>query len=101
MKAVVCRMLKSTGKELCETERSFVILFIYTTFIKRSIHKQTCSNALFNKNIYSCNSKVSCIPSFSEFLQKFMFSYKATIIESDNSLMNGIIKSTFFFFRSV
>ena len=25
------------------------ILFIYTTFIKRSIHKQTCSNALFNK----------------------------------------------------
>ena len=26
-----------------------LILFIYTTFIKRSIHKQTCSNALFNK----------------------------------------------------
>ena len=27
----------------------FIYLFIYTTFIKRSIHKQTCSNALFNK----------------------------------------------------
>ena len=28
---------------------SYIYLFIYTTFIKRSIHKQTCSNALFNK----------------------------------------------------
>ena len=27
----------------------YLYLFIYTTFIKRSIHKQTCSNALFNK----------------------------------------------------
>ena len=26
-------------------------VFIYTTFIKRSIHKQTCSNALFHKYI--------------------------------------------------
>ena len=25
----------------------YIYLFIYTTFIKRSIHKQTCSNALY------------------------------------------------------
>ena len=36
----------------------FIYLFIYTTFIKRSIHKQTCSNALFNKYIYTVVSIV-------------------------------------------
>ena len=36
-------------------------LFIYATFIKRSIHKQTCSNALFNKYIYTVVSIVDII----------------------------------------
>ena len=31
------------------------------------------------------------IPSFRELLRKFVFSFKTRIIESDNSLLNGII----------
>ena len=33
-------------------------------------------------------------PSFNELLRKFVFSFKTRIIESDNSLVNGIITST-------
>ena len=35
---------------ICRAEQ---LLFIYTTFIKRCIHKQKCSNAIFNKYIYT------------------------------------------------
>ena len=34
------------------------------------------------------------ILSFNELLRKFVFSFKTRIIESDNSLVNGIVTST-------
>ena len=38
----------------------YLFLFIYTTFIKRSIHKQICSNALsWNKHVNHISLKVS------------------------------------------
>ena len=38
--------------------------------------------------------------SFNELLRKFVFSFKARIIESDNSLVNGIVTSTISLFSS-
>ena len=41
------------------------------------------------------------ISSFNELLRKFVFSFKTRIIESDNSLMNGIVTSTISLFSSI
>ena len=41
------------------------------------------------------------IPSFNELLRKFVFSFKTRIIESDNSLVNGIVTSTISLFSSI
>ena len=41
------------------------------------------------------------IPSFNELLRKFVFSLKTRIIESDNSLVNGIVTSTIPLFSSI
>ena len=41
------------------------------------------------------------IPSFNELLRKFVFSFKTKIIESDNSLVNGIVTSTISLFSSI
>ena len=39
--------------------------------------------------------------SFNELLRKFVFSFKTIIIESDNSLVNGIVTSTISLFSSI
>ena len=41
------------------------------------------------------------ISSFNELLQKFVLSFKTRIIESDNSLVNGIVTSTISLFSSI
>ena len=41
------------------------------------------------------------IPSFNELLRKFVFSFKTRIIESDNTLVNGIVTSTISLFSSI
>ena len=41
------------------------------------------------------------ILSFNELLRKFVFSSKTRIIESDNSLVNGIVTSTISLFSSI
>ena len=41
------------------------------------------------------------IPSFNELFRKFVFSFKARIIESDNSLVNGIVTSAIPLFSSI
>ena len=41
------------------------------------------------------------ISSFNELLRKFVFSFKTRIIESDNSLVNGIVTSTISLFSSI
>ena len=41
------------------------------------------------------------IPSCNELLRKFVFSFKTRIIESDNSLVNGIVTSTIPLFSSI
>ena len=41
------------------------------------------------------------IPSVNELLRKFVFSFKTRIIESDNSLVNGIVTSTISLFSSI
>ena len=41
------------------------------------------------------------IPSFNVLLQKFVFSFKTRTIESDNSLVNGIVTSTIPSFSSI
>ena len=41
------------------------------------------------------------IPSLNELLQKFVFSFKTRIIESDNSLVNGIVTSTISLLSSI
>ena len=38
---------------------------------------------------------------FNELLQKFVFSFKTRIIESDNSLVNGIVTSTILLYTSI
>ena len=41
------------------------------------------------------------IPLFHELLRKFIISFKTRIIESDNSLVNGIVTSTISLFSSI
>ena len=41
------------------------------------------------------------IPSFNKLLRKLVFSFKTRIIESDNSLVNGIVTSTISLFSSI
>ena len=41
------------------------------------------------------------IPYFNELLRKFVFSFKTRIIESDNSLVNGIVTSTITLLSSI
>ena len=41
------------------------------------------------------------IPPFKELLRKFVFSFQTRIIESDNSLVNGIVTSTISLFSTI
>ena len=65
------------------------ILFIYTTFIKRSIHKQTCSNALFNKYIYTVVSIVDIILLINN---RSILYFTLRLLSNDNFKHHRIIK---------
>ena len=54
-------LIQARFRQIIKQSKLYIYLFIYTTCIKRSIHKQTCSNALFNKYIYTVVSIVDII----------------------------------------
>ena len=73
---------------------------LYLMHINRlTTTKALCIRRLLNFPKYNSASEMFVnlnIPSFNELLRKFVFSFKTRIIESDNSLVNGIVTSTRF-----
>ena len=67
------------------------IKIVYDSSLRRLPKNISASEMIVNLNI----------PSFSELLQIFLLSFKTRIIESDNSLVNGIVTSTIPLFSSI
>ena len=65
----------------------------YNNGLRRLLNLPKCNASEMFVKLY--------IPSFNELLRKFVFSFKTRIIESDNSLVNGIVKSTIPLFSSI
>ena len=80
------------------------MLRLYVSMKKLKIAYNNGLRRLLNLPKYNsvCEMFVNLnIPSFSELLQKFVFSFKTRIIKSDNSLVNGIVTSTILLFSSI
>ena len=75
-----------------------------TSMMKLKIAYNNDHRRLLNLPKYSSASEMFVnlnIPFFRELLRKFVFSFKTRIIESDNSLVNGIVTSTMPLFSSI
>ena len=92
---VACWMLKS----YCATMYCLSMWFDSTITLMKKL-KITYNNSLskfLNLPKYNSASEMFVnlnMPSFSELLRKFEFSFKTIIIRSDNSSVNGIVTST-------